>query len=62
MLKAEIEKLNAHLPDKGKWSVLVPLICDNDGIWRGQALDRRGNIVLLAYDRSTGVVVTKKEE
>jgi CRISPR-associated endonuclease/helicase Cas3 len=60
-LKSEIEKLKARLPDKGKWSVLVPLTPDTEGRWRGDALDKNGNQVKISYDPATGVTVRKKE-
>ena len=60
-LKLEIGDLKARLPDKGKWSVLVPLMLDAGGKWRGDALDKNGKPVRVSYDPVTGVTVTKKE-
>ncbi|MDP2875910.1 MAG: CRISPR-associated helicase Cas3', partial [Holophaga sp.] len=62
VLQGAIDKLKERLPDKGKWSVLVPMSYDADGIWRGQALDKKGSTVVLSYTSSTGITVTKKEE
>jgi CRISPR-associated endonuclease/helicase Cas3 len=61
-LRAEIERLKASLPDKGKWSILVPLSPCVDGTWRGNALDRQGRTVVLSYNPAKGVTVTKKEK
>jgi CRISPR-associated endonuclease/helicase Cas3 len=56
-----INRLKEQLPDKGKWTVLVPLQQSEDGRWRGEALSKRQEIMVLEYDPLTGVTVTKKE-
>jgi len=56
-----IARLKEQLPDKGKWTVLVPLQQCEDGRWRGEMLNKKQEIMVLEYDRLTGVVVTKKE-
>ena len=56
-----ITRLKEQLPDKGKWTVLVPLQLSEDECWRGEALSKRQEIMVLKYDRLTGVTVTKKE-
>ncbi|NMC74354.1 MAG: CRISPR-associated helicase Cas3' [Geobacteraceae bacterium] len=61
-LGEEIARLKEELPDKGKWSVLVPLIQGGDGIWRGEALNNRDEPVVVIYDRQRGVTVTGKED
>lgn len=61
LLAAEVVRLKERLPDKGKWSVLVPLAQGEDGRWRGQALNKQKSVVILEYDRLTGVMVSKKE-
>lgn len=60
-LGKEITQLNERLPDRGKWTVLVPLIQGEDGCWRGEALNKNQEAVVLEYDRLTGVTVAKKE-
>lgn len=60
LLKA-IEMLKQSLPDKGKWSVLVPIALFDDGYWRGEALDKDGKPVEVTYSREQGVTVTRKE-
>ena len=54
-------RLKETFPDKGKWSVLVPLSEGEDGRWRGHAVDNRQSPVILEYDRITGVAVSEKE-
>jgi CRISPR-associated endonuclease/helicase Cas3 len=60
-LEEEITRLKELLPDKGKWSVLVPLQMGEDGYWRGEALNKKKELMVVKYDRQTGVTVTKKE-
>lgn len=57
-----IARLKEQLPDKGKWTILVPLEQSDDDRWRGEALSKRQEIMVLEYDQQTGVLVTKKEE
>jgi CRISPR-associated endonuclease/helicase Cas3 len=60
-LAQAIEGLKHSLPDKGKWSLLVPLVPAEDGSWQGQALDGQGRQVGLVYKRETGLTVLVKE-
>lgn len=57
----EITRLKELLPDKGKWTVLVPLKQDEDGCWRGEAMNKRKESMVVEYDQQTGVTVTGKE-
>jgi CRISPR-associated endonuclease/helicase Cas3 len=51
----EIERYREQVPDKGKWSLLLPLLpADGDG-WRGQGIDGRGNPVHFDYDSMVGL-------
>lgn len=59
-LKTEVEKLKGSLPDKGKWSILVPMTPGADGKWHGLAKDRNGRAVVLTYHRATGISVSRK--
>ncbi|MDP2211521.1 MAG: CRISPR-associated helicase Cas3' [Candidatus Aquicultor sp.] len=61
VLRYEIEQLKARLPDRGKWSVFVPLSIDEDGIWRGKALNKKGAEVILSYNHATGIIVNEEE-
>jgi len=60
-LAQAIEGLKDRLPDKGKWSLLVPLVHAEDGSWQGEALDGKGRQVALVYNRETGLTVSAKE-
>ena len=57
----EMTRLKELLPDKGKWSVLIPLQQHEDGYWSGEALNKRKETMTVKYDHQTGVTVTKKE-
>jgi CRISPR-associated endonuclease/helicase Cas3 len=61
VLQEAVEALKQSLPDKGKWSVLVPLSLTDNGWWQGEALDKDGRLVVVAYSQKQGVTVTKKE-
>jgi CRISPR-associated endonuclease/helicase Cas3 len=56
-----ITRLKEQLPDKGKWTVMVPLQLGEGGRWRGEAMSKRQEVMMLEYDPLTGVTVTKKE-
>ena len=61
-LANEISRLKEIFPDKGKWSVLVPLIHKGESRWQGHARNKRGATVILEYNPLTGVTVGEKEE
>ncbi len=61
VLAAAVAQLKERLPDKGKWSVMVPLSQGEDGRWLGMALNKQKATVIVEYDRLTGVMVNKKE-
>jgi CRISPR-associated endonuclease/helicase Cas3 len=61
-LGKDISSLKEMLPDKGKWSLLVVLQQDENGHWRGKALNKKNESVLLEYDRLTGVKIITKED
>ena len=56
-----VERLKEQLLDKGKWSVLVPLSKNKEGCWRGKALNKRQEIVIVKYDPLSGVEISKQE-
>lgn len=60
-LKGAVEQLKLTLPDKGKWSILVPMTKRSDGKWQGEALNKEGRVVTVMYDRKEGVTITDKE-
>jgi CRISPR-associated endonuclease/helicase Cas3 len=43
-----------EMPDKGRWSVLLVLVPEEGG-WRGEALDARGQTRAWRYDRRQGL-------
>ena len=61
-LAEEISSLKEILPDKGKWSVLVVLQQNENGHWRGNALNNKNDTVALEYDRLTGLKIITKED
>jgi len=54
-LRLAVEKLKETLPDKGKWSVLVPLSNGNGETWHGEALNIQGKKVRVYYDNQLGL-------
>jgi len=60
-LRTEVEKLKSRLPDKGKWSILVPMTRGDDGKWYGPAKGGNGRAVVLSYDHAIGISVSRKE-
>jgi CRISPR-associated endonuclease/helicase Cas3 len=61
-LSDAVVQTKERLPDKGKYSVLVPLSLGEDGCWRGHALNKNKSMVVLEYDRLTGLRVSQEEE
>jgi CRISPR-associated endonuclease/helicase Cas3 len=61
-MTAAILRVKESFPDKGKWTVLVPMIHQGENRWQGKALNKRGATVIVNYDPLTGVTVTEKEE
>ncbi|WP_179137740.1 CRISPR-associated helicase Cas3' [Candidatus Entotheonella palauensis] len=56
-LQAQVEATLAELPDRGKWSVLLPLCQEEGGRWRGQALNPGGQMVSVYYDENLGLLM-----
>lgn len=61
VFRGAVEMLKQSLPDKGKWSVLVPVVPINDGCWQGEALDKDGKSVIVTYSRAQGMAIMRKE-
>jgi CRISPR-associated endonuclease/helicase Cas3 len=59
-LQAAVMTLVEHLPDKGKWSVLLPLSQQGDERWSGQAVDGRGQVVKVFYDQLLGLYLERE--
>jgi CRISPR-associated endonuclease/helicase Cas3 len=49
------------MPDKGKFSVLLPLHRTDEGIWRGRGVDGKGEQVEIVYGSVQGLLFEKKE-
>ncbi|MCK9229449.1 MAG: CRISPR-associated helicase Cas3' [Syntrophales bacterium] len=54
VLGEKVASLKDVLPDKGKWTILVVLQQNVDGHWRGKALNKKNETVLLEYSRLAG--------
>ncbi len=52
--------LKEHLPDHGKWSILVPLVESEEGVWKGAACGPKGEKVTLRYDEKTGLRLSRQ--
>jgi len=55
-----VNRLKQELPDKGKWSILVVMEQREDGKWQGFGKDRHGKPVVLVYDKTAGLIVSRK--
>ncbi len=56
-LQARVEAMLPELPDRGQWSVLLPMREGPDGRWQGQALNPDGQIVRVYYDPTLGLLM-----
>jgi CRISPR-associated endonuclease/helicase Cas3 len=56
-LQAQVEAILPELPDRGKWSVLLPMREGEGGRWQGQALNRHGQMVSVYYDEKLGLLM-----
>lgn len=59
-LQEEVDRAKETMPDRGKWSVLVPLFDLGNGKWRGQACDAGEKIVAVNYDKETGLAIERR--
>ncbi len=62
ILEAEAERAMESMPDRCKWSVLVPLSSAEGGTWRGRAVDHRQRQVTAIYHSKTGLRVVREGE
>jgi CRISPR-associated endonuclease/helicase Cas3 len=51
-----IDACRERLPARGKWGVLLPLVKQECGFWSGQTCNERGEVVMLRYDLSEGLL------
>ena len=61
-LKQDIKNCKEKLPDKGKYSILIPLQKNINGNWIGSALDKKGNEMNFIYDTEIGFRKIKGSE
>ncbi len=62
ILKQAIKTCKENLPDKGKYSLLLPLQENKNGNWIGTALDKKGNEVNCFYNTEIGFRKIKEGE
>lgn len=60
-LKDSLDVFKAKLKDEGKSSVFVPLANDEYGIWKGTALNKKGNTIEVQYSDKFGLQINKGE-
>jgi len=54
-LEQAVAQATEALPDKGKWTVLLPLIKNADGVWQGAGVDDREREKTVYYDADLGL-------
>ncbi len=54
-LRQAIQDYEQTVPDKGRWSRLLPLRPADDGHWEAEVIDVRGRTVLLRYVPNLGL-------
>ncbi len=54
------QSLKIHLPDRGKWTVLIPLTEGEDECWQGYAKNIQDERVTLLYSPDTGLRFYRK--
>ncbi len=57
-----VQSLKSTLADRGKWTVLVPLIEGKNGCWQGYAKNMQDERVTLLYSPDTGLRFYRKEK
>jgi CRISPR-associated endonuclease/helicase Cas3 len=58
-LEVEVKKILDSMPDKGKWSILIPISPTGDNKWTGTAVDEHNNEVQVHYNQKMGLSVEK---
>jgi CRISPR-associated endonuclease/helicase Cas3 len=59
-LTKAVEVVNATLPDRGRWTQVLPLQqMDNDGPWLGKVVDGKGKVHKIQYDPEIGLEFVK---
>ena len=57
-LRQAIATAIATMPDRGRFSLLIPLSPASDGNWQGNALDPKGQPVRLSYSSTRGLILS----
>ncbi|MGB6065521.1 MAG: CRISPR-associated helicase Cas3', partial [Desulfomonilaceae bacterium] len=58
-LRQAMDTAKIKMPDRGKWSILVPLRQEETGRWTGRAINKSGKDVLISYSPEIGLDVTR---
>ncbi|MBW8003231.1 MAG: CRISPR-associated helicase Cas3' [Planctomycetes bacterium] len=53
-LSLAVRKAKQLMPDKGKWSVVLPLVEKGDGLWQGKLRDESGDFLDVEYSKKKG--------
>jgi CRISPR-associated endonuclease/helicase Cas3 len=56
-LQAAVQQVMEDLPDRGKWSILLPLQNGENGVWRGKVMNGRGDSVTVLYHTQRGLML-----
>jgi len=51
-----ISAARERLPAKGKWGVLLPLMPENGGVWKGTVKNKANEVVNIYYSPSLGII------
>lgn len=60
-LRKAVVRAKADMPDRSKWSVLIPLEQRDADEWHGLALDRDGKTVAVIYSALTGFTISSDQ-
>lgn len=58
-LEVEVKKALNSMPDRGKWSILIPMFPAGNNEWIGVAVDEYDNEVQVHYNQKKGLSVEK---
>ncbi|AKB19751.1 CRISPR-associated helicase Cas3' [Methanosarcina sp. WWM596] len=59
ILEVEVKKALDTMPDRGKWSILIPMSQAGNNEWTGVALDEYNNEVQVRYNSKIGLSIEK---
>ena len=55
--KRAIEDAKARMPDRGKWSLLIPLDLTEGDVWTGSGKNEKRETVRILYHPARGLVI-----